>query len=63
MRGYRQREIARATDETLQEEKRLEGIGSVVLVSVGSMDQLKRAYPNYYQDTDLFLQHLRQVIA
>ncbi len=63
VRGFRQREIAQATDETLQEEKRLEGIGSVVLVSVGSMDQLKRAYPNYYQDTDLFLQHLRQVIA
>jgi hypothetical protein len=32
----------------------------VVLVSVGSLESLKRAYPNYFADTDVFLQIVKQ---
>lgn len=61
--SYRKRQIAQANEEYLQAEKRLSSIGSAVLVSVDSVEQLKRAYPNYYQDTDLFLEYLKQVIT
>jgi hypothetical protein len=34
----------------------------VVLVSVGSLESLKRAYPNYFADTDVFLGIVREAI-
>jgi hypothetical protein len=61
--SYRKRQIAQANDDYMQAEKRLATIGSAVLVSVDSVEQLKRAYPNYYQDTDLFLKYLKDVIT
>jgi hypothetical protein len=33
----------------------------VVLVSAGSIDSLKRAYPNYFLDTHEFLRHLNKI--
>lgn len=33
----------------------------VVLVSAGSIDSLKRAYPNYFLDTHEFLKHLERI--
>jgi hypothetical protein len=35
---------------------------NVVLVSVDSIDELQTAYPNYYGDTDLFVEALREAI-
>jgi len=34
----------------------------VLLASVPSVKQLKRAYPNYFADTDVFLRELRRVM-
>jgi putative GTP pyrophosphokinase len=33
----------------------------VVLVSAGSVQALKKAYPNYYADTTIFIQHVRRL--
>lgn len=37
--------------------------GQAVLVSVGSFDALRRAYPNYYLDTQAFLNEVQQAIS
>lgn len=63
IRSYKQRELQLATEDYGRAERELEGRGSAVLASAGSAKQLKRAYPSYYSDTDLFLEYLRQVIA
>jgi Region found in RelA / SpoT proteins len=34
----------------------------VVLVSVGSLESLKRAYPNYFADTDVFIEIMSEAI-
>jgi len=61
VRGFRRQEMERAQQEYLEAERELAADGAAVLVSVSSMDQLKRAYPNFYQDTDLFVSLVRRV--
>lgn len=53
----------RANAEYMKAEKRAsdgEHI-QVVLVSAGSIDSLRRAYPNYFLDTHDFLRHLKRI--
>jgi hypothetical protein len=59
--GYRKVQLDRANDDYLKAEKELEGIGAAVLVSVNRVSQLRRAFPSYYQDTDLFLKSLKEI--
>lgn len=59
--AYRKQQIDRANEDYQQAEKRLEGIGAAVLVSVGRVEQLRRAFPSYYQDTELFLKYLKEI--
>lgn len=54
--GYRRNELERATKEYLEAEKHLSGNSDAVLVSVESMASLKRAYPNYFLDTQRFVE-------
>ena len=61
--SYKQRAIDRATEAYGLAERRLEGRGSAVLVRAENPRQLKRAYPSYYSDTDLFLQYLNRITA
>ena len=41
----------------------MESRTQVVLVSVASVSALKRAYPNYFLDTDDFLKELQKIIS
>jgi hypothetical protein len=55
--GFKQSESEAATNKYLETEKKLKNLPSsdAVLVSVDSMDALRRAYPNYFLDTGLFV--------
>jgi hypothetical protein len=55
--GFKFGELERASEEYLEVERSIKGrAGSdAVLVSVESLDSLRRAYPNYFLDTDVFI--------
>jgi hypothetical protein len=60
--GYARDETARASEEYLEAEKRIRSKGAsqqAVLVSVESLEALRRAYPNYYLDTSSFVTALQ----
>jgi ppGpp synthetase/RelA/SpoT-type nucleotidyltranferase len=54
--GYRRSDLERATRDYLDAEKSLSGNSDAVLVSVESMASLRRAYPNYFLDTNRFVE-------
>ena len=56
MWGYPLKQMLNAYKHYSQIEKEIRGKGkNAVLVSVGSVDELKRAYPNYFLNTSIFL--------
>jgi hypothetical protein len=63
--GYDRSEIAKATDDYLNIERALAGRSGAeaVLVSVESLQALRRAYPNYYLDTSVFLDLVEKAIG
>jgi len=67
--GFRESELRRAAKEYLKQETQLSLFasespeGGAVLVSASSIDQLGRAYPNYFSDTEFFLQKIREFIG
>ena len=61
IRTFKAQELAEATSAYLDAEKNLKTAGQVVLVRSDSLDGLKRAYPNYYLDTRIFLSHLKSI--
>src|SRR5207248_11371629 len=62
--GFRDDEFEEAQRVYLNVEKALFGKEGrdVVLASVGSLQSLKRAYPNYFADTEVFLGIVRDAI-
>lgn len=61
IKGYRSSDLQAAIfDATFAEEK---PNLNVVLVSVSSLKALRRAYPNYFADTESFLRILKEAIA
>jgi hypothetical protein len=62
LKTFKMAELSQATDEYLREEKLAGKNKDVVLVSVDSLDALKRAYPNYFLDTDVFMAAVRKAI-
>lgn len=57
-------ELEEATTRYLEVERSLSGPGAeAVLVSVDSIDSLRRAYPNYFLDTRVFLDAMNEAIA
>ena len=61
--GFRAYEILRATRLYAEAEKKVsESGGDAVLVSVDSLASLRRAYPNYFLDTRVFLDLLEDVL-
>lgn len=56
-------QLEKANIEYANAEKRiaLENASQVVLVSAGSVDSLRRAYPNYFLDTHDFLRQLSRI--
>lgn len=60
--GYSRHQVSLAQSEYAMAEKKLGSSGDVVLVAAGSANALKKAYPNYFADTSLFLKTLGRVI-
>ena len=61
---YGQRELERASGDYLAIEKQITGSNSdAVLVSVDSIASLRRAYPNYFLDTQRFLEAVTEVLG
>jgi Region found in RelA / SpoT proteins len=62
--GYKQKDLEQATAHYLDIEKTISGTSAdAVLVSVDSMASLRRAYPNYFLDTNRFVEAVNQAIA
>lgn len=63
VRSYRRNELPVATADYLEMEKKLASIAGAqtVLVAADSLKALRKAYPNYYLDTDLFVGYLQDV--
>jgi hypothetical protein len=62
---YLRSELEEATDAYLALEKEgQKGVGvQAVLVSLQSVDALRRAYPNYFLDTQIFMDHVAMVMG
>jgi ppGpp synthetase/RelA/SpoT-type nucleotidyltranferase len=62
--AYREKDLSVATDKYLEVEQTFEEPGSdeAVLVSVEHLDSLKRAFPNYFLDTGIFLEAVNTAI-
>jgi hypothetical protein len=60
--GYQKEQLDRATDHYLQIEKTLAPGAQAVLVAVESLSALKKSYPNYFLDTQVFTQSLGKII-
>lgn len=65
IKGYKKSESMQANAAYTNAEKMLEKESrtQIVLVSVASVSALKRAYPNYFLDTDDFLKELQKIIS
>ena len=60
IRSFSRERLEEANNEYIEEEKRI-AFGEpiqVVLVSTGPIETLRRAYPNYFLDTDEFIDKL-----
>jgi hypothetical protein len=61
--GFKAYELGRATTRYAEAEKKIaESGGDAVLVSVDSLTSLRRAYPNYFLDTRVFLDLLEDIL-
>ena len=62
--GYSSRRLGQAQEEyaIAENEVRMNQGTDAVLVSVDSLTSLQRAYPNYFADTDVFLQLVNQAL-
>ena len=64
IRGYPREQEPLATEHYLEAEK-LQGTDSnkdVVLVGAKSIEELKKAYPNYFVDSEEFLRYLKNYL-
>jgi hypothetical protein len=61
---YDKKHLDVATTDYLATEKKITGTNAdAVLVSVDSMDSLRRAYPNYFLDTQRFVEAVKRAIG
>ena len=64
IRTYRDDKLADATRDYLALEKTLAGTaGETVLVASDSLESLRRAFPNYYLDTEAFVRELDDLLS
>lgn len=64
IRPYCGHELAAGIGQYQTEEKRLAGTaGDAVLVAADSLDSLRRAFPNYFADTETFVQEMTRLLA
>ena len=64
VRGYSKARLADASEEyaRLEKQNELDATKNIVMVSIGSINSLKNAYPNYFLDTHDFLSKLKAII-
>lgn len=63
IKGFSNREAEAASEEYLEAERKAQGgTADAVLVSVDKLESLRRAYPNYFLDTDVFLRTLGEAL-
>jgi ppGpp synthetase/RelA/SpoT-type nucleotidyltranferase len=62
VRGYKEAQLSKATNDYLTVEKS-GTVSDAVLVSVDSMANLRRAYPNYFLDTRAFVEAVHKAIS
>ena len=61
--GYKAEDIKKASEDYLTKEKSIQGTGKdAVLVSVDSIAALRKAYPNYFLDTNMFIELAKKAI-
>ena len=60
VQGYKSNELDRASGEYLDVERKLQSGNDAVLVSVDSVTALRRAYPNYFLDTHVFIEAVKE---
>ena len=64
VRSCRHRELAAGIQQYQEEEKRIAGTtGDAVLVAADSLSSLRRAYPNYFGDTQTFVQEMTRLLV
>lgn len=64
IKSYTQTQLATASSDYITLEKRIANDNrDAVLVSADSVEALRLAFPNYYLDTDLFLEQLRRITS
>jgi hypothetical protein len=63
--GFTTRELSKAANLYLETEKSIKDRpgAEAVLVSVESLDILRRAYPNYFLDTKVFIEAVKRAVA
>lgn len=62
--SYRRSELAAGLQQYQEEEKRIAGTtGDAVLVAADSLSSLRRAFPNYFGDTQTFVQEMTRLLA
>lgn len=62
VRGFGKQQRGKAQQEYAIAEQRLASTGDVVLVSVENVIALRKAFPNYFADTSLFIATLERVL-
>lgn len=64
VRGYRDDQLVDATWDYLTQEKNLASTaGETVLVASDSLESLRRAFPNYYLDTETFITEMNRLLS
>lgn len=63
IKSYGKRKLDEANEDYTNFERQISGGAplQVVLVSAGPVESLRRAYPNYFLDTDAFILQIRQI--
>ncbi len=60
--GFKKKELLKATNFYAKKEKEKKG-SDTVLVATKSINELKKGYPNYFADSNLFRETLSQVLS
>ena len=64
IKGYPKSQLSIASNEyaRLEKQNELDATKNIVMVSIGSINSLQKAYPNYFLDTHDFLDNLKAII-
>jgi hypothetical protein len=65
LRAFDKSRLDEATNTYNEEEQKYsdDDTKDLVLVSANSLRELRRAYPNYFSDTNVFSKHLQEVVS